>query len=275
MLRPTLSAILITRNEADRLARALESVRWVDEIVVVDSGSTDQTEEIARTYTQRFVTRSDWAGFGVQKQRALELATSEWVLSLDADEEVTSELRQSIEAAMARPGNTVGFEVERHTYQFGRWFGRRAWGKDRVLRVFRRDRARFTPAVIHERVVVEGAVARLRGPLLHYSYRDLEHHFAKMNEFTSAMARQRFERGERGGITGAVARGAGRFWKNYLLRGMILYGAAGFMAAAMSGIYTFLAYAKLWEPSSRAKRRDSAAQSRDLAGASASRPPHQ
>jgi glycosyltransferase involved in cell wall biosynthesis len=246
MERPRLSVILITLDEEARLGAALESVAWADEIVIVDSGSTDGTESIARRYGARFEVR-DWPGYGAQKQRALELATGAWVLSLDADEAVTPALRRSIEAALADPAAAVGYTVERHSRYLGHWFGRSGWRRDRVLRLFRRERARFDGAPIHEHVVVEGPVGRLDGALLHYTYHDIAHHIAKMNGYTTALARRRYERGERSGAVRPLLKAAGNFLAAYIFKGGFLDGRAGLLSAGLGGVYSFLTYAKLWE----------------------------
>lgn len=243
---PTVGVITITLNEEDRLARALGSVEWADEIVVVDSGSTDRTEQIARRFHARFYVR-DWPGYGAQKQRALELASTDWVLELDADEVVSPELRQAIERVVSDPGDRVGFTVERPMYHLGAWFGTRGWYRERKLRLARRDRARFRRAKIHESLEVDGPVGHLRAPLLHYSYRDLTHRVAKVNEFTSVIARERHASGKRAGVARAVVHGWGYFFRSYLVQGGILNGRAGLVEAVVNGFNGFLKYAKLWE----------------------------
>lgn len=244
--RPTLSVILITYNAERLLERVLDSVRWADEIVVVDRGSTDATESIARRFTPHFHVR-EWEGFGVQKQRALELATGEWVLSIDADEVVTPELRQAVERCIAEPGGHAGFTVTLHTCFGGRWFGSRGWRVDRKLRLFRRDVARFSLNEVHEGVHLEGTVGRVSGTLLHFSYRDIAHHVEKMNQYSSAMARRLHARGRRSGPAAPVLRGIARFLRDYLAGGDFLYGRAGLLRSALAGYYAFLTYAKLWE----------------------------
>jgi glycosyltransferase involved in cell wall biosynthesis len=243
---PQLSVIVITRDEEAQIERALRSVRWAEEIVVVDSGSTDRTVEIARAHADRVVHR-DWEGFGRQKQRALDLATGRWVLSIDADEEVTDELKRSIESAVGGTGPEVGYRIQRHTRFFGAWFGARGWRREWRLRLFRRDVARFSDSEIHERVLLDGPVGRLDGALLHYHFRDLAHQVAKLNQYSTTGARQRFGRGKRCGPAQPVLRGASYFAKQYLAHGGFLYGRAGFLDAWMGAMYGFLTYAKLWE----------------------------
>ncbi|MBI4539824.1 MAG: glycosyltransferase family 2 protein [Gemmatimonadetes bacterium] len=247
MTRPSISAIVITLNEEDRLARCLESVRWVNEIVVLDCGSTDRTAEIARRYTDRFVV-SDWPGFGVQKQCALEKSTCDWVLSIDADEEVEPELARRIEAAVAEPRGMAGFELEFRTYYLGRPLGERAWRRERHLRLFRRDRAHFRPVPVHERPIVDGPVGRIEGGVVrHYTYRDLAHQVEKLNRYTTLAARQLAERGEASGVVKALLLAFTRFLHHYLLRGGIVEGQVGAVRAAFGAADAFLKYSKLWE----------------------------
>lgn len=241
-----ISVILITQDEEENLPRALGSVSWADEVVVVDSGSTDRTEEIARAHGARFLHR-DWEGFGVQKQRALDEATEPWVLSLDADEAVDPGLARSIRAAVADPGGNVGFEVRRVTRFAGAWLGHRGWRRETHLRLFRRGRGRFTPLPLHEGVEVDGPVGRLDGYLLHYSWADIEHQVEKMNRYTSLSARGRHARGKRAGALTPFLRGIAWFVKDYLFRGGFLHGRAGLVHAGLFGVYSFVRFAKLWE----------------------------
>jgi len=219
--------------------------------VVVDSGSTDRTEEVARRFTDRFF-RREWDGYGKQKQNALDRATGEWVLSIDADEVVTPELRASIEQALRDPGEWVGFRMELHTWFLDRWFGGRGWRRQWKMRLFRRGGARFSENRVHEGVVVDGPIGRLSGVLLHYHYRDMAHEVQKVNFYSTLAAQQLRAAGKRSGPAAPVFRGAAHFGKTYLLQGGFLYGRAGFVEAALNGLYGFLKYAKLWD----APRRD-------------------
>ena len=244
--RPRLSVMLITLDSERLLDRVLASVDWADEIVVVDSGSTDATEQIVRRHTPHFQVR-DWRGFGIQKQRALEMCTGDWVLSIDSDEVVSDRLRESILAAVRDPGPHVAVRMKLATCFAGVWFGDRGWRADRKLRLFRRDRGRVSTHIVHEGIEVDGSVGWLDGLLLHYSYRDIEHFAAKMNHYSSSMATRKLESGKRAGAVAAVARGIARFWRDWLFGGDILYGGAGLTRSALAGYYTFLTYAKLWE----------------------------
>ena len=184
---PRISVLIITLNEERLLERVLESVRWADEVVVVDSGSIDRTEEIARRYTEHFFVR-EYEGEGEQRRRSLELSSGDWILYVDGDEVVTAQLATSIRAAVADPKGHDGFRVQLHTWLLGRWFGKRGWRKEWKVRLFRRGRGSFSPVRVHSGSVVEGPIGTLAGPLLHFPYRDLEHLTMKMNRYSSTAA---------------------------------------------------------------------------------------
>ncbi|HEY9063440.1 MAG TPA: glycosyltransferase family 2 protein, partial [Burkholderiaceae bacterium] len=174
---PLLSVVLITHNEAANIAACLESVAFADEWIVLDSGSTDATAEIARRFGATVVIASDWPGFGAQKNRALALARGRWVLSLDADERVTPELAASIRQALADDGAAAGYELSRLSNFCGQWMRHGDWYPDRVLRLFRREAARFSDDRVHERLIVDpgaGGIGRLAGELLHHSMPTLD-----------------------------------------------------------------------------------------------------
>jgi glycosyltransferase involved in cell wall biosynthesis len=252
--RASLSVIVITRDEEERLGRTLESVAWADEIVVVDSGSTDETEAVARRYTDRFYVEP-WEGFGRQKQRALERARGDWILSVDADEVVSPELRRSIEAVLRDPPGPriVGYRVRLHTRLFGRWFGTRGWDAEWKKRLFRRDRARFADTLVHEGIRLDGELGRLDGVLLHYHDRGMAYELQRIARYSELGARELHERGARSGPVAAVLRGAIHFLKRYVVQGAFLYGRAGFADASLKGVYGYLKYAKLWDLGRRAR----------------------
>jgi glycosyltransferase involved in cell wall biosynthesis len=241
---PGISTVVITLNEEQNLDRCLSSVTsFSDEIVVVDSGSTDRTPEIARRYTDRVI-HQDWLGYGRQKQFALEQARFDWVLSIDADEEVTAELRAEIEALnFARDG----YYLPRKVWYLNRWILHGGWYPGYVLRLFRRDKARFTDEILHESVTLNGSSAHLRNPLAHYSYRDIRDHIAKINKFSSLAARQMKERGRTAGPLQLTLSPSFEFWRMYLLKWGFLDGYPGLVVAALHAYYVFLKYAKLWE----------------------------
>lgn len=252
----TLSVILITRNEAHNLEGCLESVAFADERIVVDSGSTDGTREIAERYGAKVVTTSDWPGFGVQKSRALALAQGQWVLSIDADERVSEELahavRKVIEADTSGHGSpdafgkgTVGYELSRLSSFCGQWMRHGDWYPDRVLRLFRRGQGRFTDDLVHERLVVDGPVGRLRGELLHESMPTLDHAIDKMNRYTTGRALDKLRGGSRGGLAAAVSHGLWAFLRCYVLRRGFLDGRLGFVLAVYVAEGTYYRYLKM------------------------------
>lgn len=240
-----ISAVIITRNEEANIRDCLASLAWVDEIVVVDSGSSDRTVEICREFTDR-VYHHDWPGFGPQKNRALGYATGAWVLSIDADERVSPELRDEILAAIAT-GGAAAYEIPRLSWYCGRFMRHSGWRPDYVLRLFRRDRGRFTEALVHERVVVEGAAGRLRHDLIHYSFRDLEQVLNVVNRYSTLGAEQKFAAGQRAGLGKAIAHGLGEFIATYLCKGGFLDGRQGLMLAISNAEGAYYKYLKLMQ----------------------------
>lgn len=246
MGRATISATIITLDAGETLGRTLESLAWADEIVVVDAGSADATPEIARRHGARVLVR-EWPGFGAQKQRALEAARGEWVVSVDADEVVTGELAASIADAVADPEGRAGFRMARHTRFLGTWLGSRGWWREWKLRLFRADRARFEDAPVHEGVLVDGPVGRLGGPLLHRPWRGVEHRLEKSNRYTTLEAELLYREGRRPGRLGPFAAGARWFVKAYLGRGALLHGVPGLVHAGLEAATAVERHAKLVE----------------------------
>lgn len=247
----TLSVTLITKNESANIDACLASVAFADEWIVVDSSSSDDTAERARRFGAQVIVSDDWPGFGVQKQRALDAATGDWVLSLDADERVTPELAASIRTVLAGPNTaaaeTCGYELSRLSQFAGRWIRHGDWYPDRVVRLVRRGRARFSPDLVHERLIASGRVGRLDGELLHYTMPTLAHALAKMNRYSSGRAADKFAAGQRGGLGAALLHGAWAFARSYVLRRGFLDGAAGFAVAAYIAEGTWWRYLKMAE----------------------------
>ena len=240
-----LSVIIITKDEAANIRACLESVGWADEIIVVDSGSSDGTVEICRDFGAKVFVH-DWLGFGVQKNRALSYATREWVLSIDADERVTPELRAAIEVVLRKDADTcAGYQISRLSSYCGRFMRHSGWYPDHIVRLFRRGSARFSDDLVHERLLVEGSVAQLEGMLLHYSFDNLEEVLYKVNQYSSAGAQMMRQRGRRATLIGAVLRGLWSFVRTYLLRGGFLDGREGFMLAVSNAEGTYYRYLKL------------------------------
>ncbi|MBC5764514.1 glycosyltransferase family 2 protein [Ramlibacter albus] len=240
-----LAAILITRNEEANIAACLGSVDFAAERIVVDSGSTDRTREIAEAAGAKVVTTQDWPGFGAQKNRALELATQPWVLSIDADERVTPALREEILAVLHAP-TADAYDIPRRSSYCGQYMAHSGWYPDYVTRLFRRGTARFSDDVVHERLVAQSAPARLRNDLLHESFPDLESVLGKLDRYSTAGAQRMLQQGKRGSLGRAVASGVWAFIRTYLLQLGFLDGRRGFMLAVSNAEGTYYRYLKLW-----------------------------
>jgi glycosyltransferase involved in cell wall biosynthesis len=243
---PSLGIAIITYNAAARLAQCLEAVSFADEIVVVDGGSTDASAEIARAHRAKVIEARDWPGFGPQKNRALDALSTDWVLSIDADEIVSPELAASIRAAIAEPRADV-YSVDRLSSFCGAWVKHSGWYPDWIPRLFRREAARFSPDLVHERLVLstDKPVARLSGKLMHYSYEDFETVLRKLDAYSSAGARQRHAAGKRGSFGVALTRGAWAFLRTYVLRRGFLDGRTGFMIAVFNAQTVYYRFLKL------------------------------
>jgi glycosyltransferase involved in cell wall biosynthesis len=244
---PTVSAIVVCFNEEKNIAGCLESLRWCDEIVVVDSFSTDHTVEICKQFTDRVLQRN-WVGYREQKAFAHSQATKEWVMLVDSDERVPPELQNEIREALQRDGGAyAGYAVPRLVFYLKRWWRRGGWYPDYDVRLFRRDRGRWGGKDPHEKVLVDGRVRRLRHPLHHFTYRDIADHVERINRFTSISARELKAAGQSARAFDALLRPAARFFSSYILKRGFLEGFAGFYVAVSAAVYVFLKYAKLWE----------------------------
>ena len=240
----TLSVIIIAKNAEATIRRCLESVAWVDEIVVVESGSSDRTADIGRELGAR-VHQTDWPGYGQQKNRALDLSRGDWVFSIDADEWVTAELRAEIERALAAPGDKAAFRMPRRSSFCGRFMRHGGWWPDYVARLFRRGHARFSEDRGHDRLVVDGALGTLREPILHETITDLEQLIDKMNVYSAMTARSLHERGRRASILTAIGHGGWAFLRTYILRLGFLDGREGLMLAISNAENSYYRYVKL------------------------------
>jgi len=238
-----LSVIVITKNEALNIRACLESVRWADEIIVVDSGSTDETVAICREFTPH-VYIHDWPGFGAQKNRALGYANNDWVLSLDADERVTPELYAQLIKAIS-DNNKDGFYLPRRSQFCGRFIRHSGWYPDYVLRLFKKTKGRFSDDLVHESVILRGNAGKLTSPLLHYSYMNEADVSRKVEQYASAAALQMFNSGKAASGVDASVRAGWAFFRTYCLRLGFLDGIAGFNVARMNARTTYLKYRKL------------------------------
>ena len=253
--RATISAFVVCANEASNIARCLESVRWCDEIIVVDSGSKDQTLEIAARFTDKII-HHDWSGYVAQKRFGLEQCKCEWVINLDADEEVSTELKDEILEKLrldkdSRLGGVNGFQINRVVFYLGKWWRRGLWYPEFRLRVCRRSATTWGGEDPHEKAAVTGGIQRLKGELFHYTYTDIRDHVARLNSHSSSAAQSMFKRGKRAGIWHITLSPVLRIFKCLVLKRGILEGARGVIVALLEGYYVFLKYIKLLELQNR------------------------
>lgn len=245
--RATIAAVIITKNEQDSLRDCLESLRWVDEIIIVDSGSTDNTEAIAREYTEHFYVNAEWPGFGKQKQLAQSYATSDWILAVDADERIDETLRQNILTMLENPPENTVYNLNELTWVFGRFLKHSGWYY-RHVRLYPNKLTKYNDNLVHESVIIpQGCqVAELDGDILHYSYQNLNHYLVKSAGYAKAWADQRQARGKKASLSQGIIHALGCFMKMYLLKRGFLDGKQGFLIAVLSAHSTFVKYADLW-----------------------------
>ncbi len=241
----TISVIVITNNEEHNLPRLLASVKFADEIIINDSGSHDRTLEIARQHNCKII-QSEFVGFGAAKQSALNQAKSDWVLSLDADEEIDATLADSIKKAIASP-RFDSYEINRKSQFLGRWMLHSGWYPDYLPRLFRRDRGRFTSDTVHERIEINGALGKLEGHILHYTDPDIEHYLEKLNRYTTLSADSLEQQGRQFRTLDVLVKPPANFVKMYFLKGGFRDGIQGLILALLSSFHVLCKYAKLWE----------------------------
>ena len=244
----TLSVALIVKNEENNLAECLDTVEWADEIIVLDAGSNDKTIEIAKHYTDKVHVNADWQGYGIQRQRLQELTSSDWVLMLDADERLTHELTLAIKEAIKKNDQNTVYALPRLSWCFGDFIRYSGWYPDYVTRLYAKNNAKYNSNLVHEKLEhgEEIQVNRLKGDLLHYTYRDLEHYLVKSAGYASAWAEQRQKRGKRSSLSQGFFHGIACFLKMYVFRLGFLDGRQGLLLAMLSGHSTFAKYADLW-----------------------------
>ena len=246
-VRAKISACVITLNEEFRLPRCLESLRFVDEVIVLDSESTDNTCKLAADFGAQIHIRK-FDGFVNQKNHAVSLARHDWILVVDADEVVSPSLREEILEVLRQSGGThAGYRVPRISHYLGRWIRHSGWYPDYNIRLFRRDKTKFIGGTVHERAEVQGSVGTLRGHLEHYSYRNVSQHLQRMDRYSDLIAQDKHKSGERSSVTWAVLKGVSKFAITYFYRLGFLDGRAGLVIAILAGYYNFLKYIKLWE----------------------------
>jgi glycosyltransferase involved in cell wall biosynthesis len=243
----SVTVITITLDEEHNIAECLESVRWADQIVVVDSGSKDRTVDLAKRFTHD-VFSIEWEGYGHARNIALDHASGDWIFWLDADERVPVALGKEIRELVHRdePGYS-GYEVARRAYFLGKWIKHCGWYPSRVVRLFRKGRGRFNETRVHERLELEGNIGRLQHDLLHYTDLSLQQYLSKFNKYTSLAAEEMAANGKKFRLWDLLTRPPFIFMKMYFLRLGLLDGIHGFILSVLSSAYVFSKYAKLWE----------------------------
>ncbi len=250
-----LSAVLIAQNEEKTIADALASVSFCDEIVLVDSGSSDATREIAAAAGARVVRNAPWPGFVAQRDFAVRAARHDWVLALDADERVGAGLREEIHRLRQSGFACAGYRIPRVAFYLGRWIRGTDWYPDWQVRLFDRTRAAWQGDLVHESVGVRGPVGRLRGELEHHPYADIADHMRKIDSYTTLWAQQARTSGRASNVVDMTAGAAWAFFRNYLLKRGFLLGSAGFIVSVLNTYYTFAKLAKLRELGPAARSR--------------------
>jgi (heptosyl)LPS beta-1,4-glucosyltransferase len=244
----TISVVLITKNEEDNLERCLESVKWADEIILLDSGSEDRTLEIAESFSAKVFTNTDWPGFGRQRQIAQSHASCDWVFMIDADEQVTPELEDEIKNVVKE--NILGtvYAVPRLTWAFGRFIRHSGWYPGYVVRLYQRKEANYNDVAVHEKVVFSKEIKedKLNSDLLHFTYKTLNQYMKKSTLYAFNMADESLKLGKKGSLIKAISHGAWSFFKMYILKKGFLDGKQGLLLAFLGAQYSFLKYADLW-----------------------------
>ncbi len=242
-----LSAVLIALNEEKMLEAALRSVSFCDDVVLVDSGSSDRTREIAAESGARVIVNAPWPGFVAQRDFAVRAARHDWVLALDADERVGDALRVEIETLRASGFGVAGYRMPRVAFYLGRSIRGTDWYPDWQVRLFDRTRAAWQGDLVHESVGVRGPVGRLHGELEHHPYSDISDHLRKIDSYTTLWARQAHGAGRRTNVVDVFAGATWAFFRNYVLKRGFLLGSAGLLVSVLNTHYTFVKLAKLRE----------------------------
>ena len=246
----SIAAVVITKDEERNIGPCLESLRWTDEIIVVDACSGDRTVEIARQYTDRLFVRA-WPGFGPQKNFGIDKTNADWVLVVDADERVTEPLQKEILALLRTgpPADVSGFEIPRRNYFYGKWIRGGGIYPDYQLRLFRRSAGRYDDVLLHERLQLRGRVAKLESPFDHYSMPTIDTHVKKMARYTTLGAQEKLKVRTRVTCLDLAGSHLMTIFRTYVLRGGYRDGLHGVIVALFAGMHTFVKYAKAWEMS--------------------------
>ena len=241
----TVSAVIITKNADRTLEACLDTLEWASEIIILDSGSNDQTSQIARRKGVKFHS-AEWHGFGPQKNLAIGLAKSDWILSIDSDEYVSAELASSILSITSTSPAEDMFELSRILIYCGKQMRRSGWSPEFVPRLFRNGTARFSDSIVHERLIYKGKSKRLAGYLLHDSFHSPDDVLEKMNRYSTLGAQKLWNQGRRVGLLGAVIHGLGAFFKTYIVKAGFLDGPEGFLLAVSNAEGAYYKYVKLY-----------------------------
>jgi len=254
-----LSIAIITKNEEANIKRCLESIKWADEIIVVDDYSVDKTAEIARSFTSKVILKK-MERFGAQRQFALEEATNEWILALDADQIVTSSLKEEISGEISQQPNFSAYYVPVKNIFFGKWMKHSGLYPDYTLHLFRKDRVRYDNAYVHEKLIVSGKIGYLKNPIIHFANRDIAQYFSRFNLYTSLTARKLYEQGLRlrwyNFFSFFIFKPVYYCLKKLLWDNGFLDGFHGFIYSLFNGFTALVYYAKLWERQNRGKFKD-------------------
>ena len=255
-MKKSISAVIITKNEEERIKPCLESIKWVDEIIIVDSFSTDKTIDICKEYTDK-ISQMEMRGFGEQKQFAIEKAASDWILSIDADEVVTEELRDEIKGVLEEETEYDGFKIYRKNIYLGRPMRYCGWYVP-ILRLFKRGKGRFNEKKVHEEIIVDGNVGLLKGEILHNTYKNISHHLEKIDSFTTYDADELTKKGvilkPSNYLWYLAFKPIVRFLQKFILQKGIFEGMHGFILSINAAMVVFINYAKLWERQKKNKK---------------------
>ncbi len=239
-----ISATIITKNEEKNIERCLKSLNWVDEIIVVDSGSTDKTIDICRKYNCKII-ETEWLGFGKTKKFAVNSASNNWIFSIDSDEEVTSELEAEIKNILVNPTHN-GYKIKRKSFYLGKMINHSGWESDFPLRLFNREYGNFNEKDIHESVIVEGEVRKIESNLLHYTYPTISSHLSRINRYSDIQAKELKKNGKHYSLFIVLFFGLNKFLKMYVLKLGFLDGKEGLILCCNSAYGVYLKYLKLW-----------------------------
>ncbi len=239
-----LSAVIITRNEESNIKRCMQSLQIADEIIVIDSGSTDKTIEIAESMGA-LVYPKEWEGYGPAKKEGVKRASGKWIISLDADEELSPDLANEIRGKVLLETGISGYYIKRKTNFLGRWIKHCGWYPDYLLRLFKKSDGNFNDSVVHEKVVLNGQTGRLKSEILHYSYNSIEQYFDKFATYTTIGARQAFDNNKKAGWFHITLKPPVAFIKHYIIKLGLMDGLEGFIISALSAMAVMVKYSKL------------------------------